>query len=113
MKVRCSPGNEEETLIFYDADAKKLKIDTRKSSLTDKVKTVEGGPFELAEGELLRLRVFVDKSIVEVFANDRQAVMRRIYPSRSDSLGIELFARGGSCQVPLLEAWEMMPSNSH
>ena len=78
-----------------------------------KTKTLEAAPFERSEGELLTLRVFVDKSIVEVFANDRQAVMRRIYPSRSDSLGIELFARGGSCQVPLLEAWEMMPSNPH
>jgi beta-fructofuranosidase len=113
VKVRCSPGNEEETLIFYDADEKKLKIDARKASLTDKTKTLEAAPFERSEGELLTLRVFVDKSIVEVFANDRQAVMRRIYPSRSDSLGIELFARGGSCRVPLLEAWEMMPSNPH
>lgn len=113
IKVRCSPDGEEETLIFYDADEKKLKIDTNKSSLTDKVKTVEGGPFELTEGELLTLRVFVDKSIVEVFANDRQAVMRRIYPSRSDSVGIKLFARGGNCRLPLLEAWEIMPSNPH
>ena len=113
VKVRTSPGGEEETLIFYDADEKKLKIDTRKSSLTDKVKTVEAGPFELAGGELLRLRIFVDKSIVEVFANDRQAVMRRIYPSREDSLGVALFTRGGSCRVPLLEAWEIMPSNPH
>ena len=113
VKVRTSPGGEEETLIFYDAQEKKLKIDTRKSSLTDKVKTVEAGPFELPGGEPLRLRIFVDKSIVEVFANDRQAVMRRIYPSREDSLGVALFARGGSFRVPLLEAWEIMPSNPH
>ena len=113
VKVRCSPDGEEETLIYYDAEEKKLKIDTTKSSLTDKIKTVEGGPFELKEGELLTLRIFIDKSIVEVFANDRQAVMRRIYPSRRDSVDVKLFARGGQCKVPLVEAWEMMPSNPH
>ena len=113
VKVRCSPDAEEETLIFYDAKEKKLKIDTHKSSLTDKIKTVEGGPFELNEGELLTLRIFIDKSIVEVFANDRQAVMRRIYPSRSDSVDVKLFARGGQCKALLVEAWEMMPSNPH
>ncbi len=62
--------------------------------------------------EPLELRVFVDKSVVEVFANGgRQAVMRRIYPSRADSLGVRLFARGGPARVATLEAWEMMPSN--
>jgi beta-fructofuranosidase len=30
-------------------------------------------PFELGEGEDLTLRIFIDKNLVEVFANDRQA----------------------------------------
>lgn len=34
--------------------------------------------------EPLKLQVFIDKSVVEVFANDRQAVMRRIYSTRDD-----------------------------
>jgi beta-fructofuranosidase len=55
--------------------------------------------------------VFVDKSVVEVFANGRQAVMRRIYPSRADSVGVKLFSNGGPANVAALEAWEMMPSN--
>jgi beta-fructofuranosidase len=65
--------------------------------------------------EPLKLRVFVDKSVVEVFANDgRQAVMRRIYPSRADSVGVKLFSVGGSATAsPTLEAWEMMPSNPY
>jgi beta-fructofuranosidase len=61
----------------------------------------------------LKLRVFVDKSVVEVFANDRQAVMRRIYPTRADSLGVALFSNGGPTKVPVVEAWEMMPSNPY
>jgi beta-fructofuranosidase len=53
----------------------------------------------------------VDRSVVEVFANDRQAVMRRIYPTRSDSTGVRLFSRGGGARVRRLRAWDMSPSN--
>ena len=56
----------------------------------------------------------MDKSVVEVFANDgRQAVMRRIYPSRPDSVGVALFSNGGQASVTSLEAWEMAPSNPY
>ena len=90
-----------------------LKIDTRKSSLGEGPKNTEAGPFELGADEPLKLQVFVDKSVVEVFANDRQAVMRRIYPTRANSLGVKLFSKGGSAKVKKLQAWDMMPSNAH
>lgn len=113
LKVCRSPKGEEETLVYYDAIGKKLKVDTHKSSLTEGPKCVEAGPFELTPGETLKLRVFVDKSVVEVFANGRQAVMRRIYPSRDDSVGVALFSNGGPASVATLEAWDMMPSNPY
>ena len=113
VKVCASPGGEEETLVFYDANEKKLKVDTTKSSLGEGPKSVEAGPFELKPGEPLKLRVFVDKSVVEVFANNRQAVMRRIYPTRTDSQGVVLFSKGGLTKVTTLQAWDMMPSNPY
>ena len=113
IKICSAPGGEEQTLVYYDASEKKLKVDTTKSSLTEGPKSVEAGPLELKADESLKLRVFVDKSVVEVFANGRQAVMRRIYPSRPDSVGVELFSIGGPARVATLEAWEMMPSNPY
>ena len=113
LKVCRSPKGEEETLVYYDAIEKKLKVNTHKSSLTAGPKSVEAGPIELTPGETLKLRIFVDKSIVEVFANGRQAVMRRIYPSRDDSMGVALFSEGGPASVATLEAWGMMPSNPY
>jgi beta-fructofuranosidase len=112
-KVCCSPGGEEQTLVYYDAAEKKLKVDTNQSSLTAGAKSVEAGPLELKADEPLVLRVFVDKSVVEVFANGRQAVMRRIYPSREDSVGVAIFSNGGPASVTTLEAWEMMPSSAY
>ena len=113
INVCVSPDRAEQTAVFYDASEKKLKIDTRKSSLGEGPRSVEAGPFELNFGEPLKLRVFVDNSVVEVFANDRQAVMRRIYPTRKDSLGVVLFSRGGPAKLSTLQAWELMPSNPY
>jgi beta-fructofuranosidase len=113
VKVCCSPDGAEQTLVYYDAREKKLKVDTTQSSLTEGPRSVEAGPLELPPGEPLQLRIFVDKSVVEVFANGRQAVMRRIYPSRTDSVGVAVFSQGGPARVTALEAWEMMPSNAY
>jgi len=111
LKVCCSPDGEEGTLVYYDAADKKLKVDTTKSSLSEGSKTIEAGPFELKAAERLKLRVFVDKSVVEVFANGRQAIMRRIYPSRPDSTRVKLFSNGAPASISTLQAWQMAPSN--
>ena len=112
VKVRAAPGGEEETLLYYDADTKKLCMDSTRSG-TDGRRGVEQAPFALKEGEPLKLRVFVDKSVVEVYANDRQAICRRVYPGREDSTGVALFATGGQSHVAHAKAWEMMPSNPY
>ena len=114
VKVCRSPDREEETRVYYDVAEQRLKIDTTQSSLAEGPKTVESAPLSLKQGEPLALRVFVDKSVVEVFANDgRQAVVRRIYPVRADSEGVAVFANGGAAKVQQMKAWQMAPSNPY
>jgi len=112
VKVRASPGGEEETLLYHDAREKKLCFDARRSGMYGR-RAMERAPLELLENEPLKLRVFIDKSVVEVYANDRQAICRRVYPGRDDSLGILLFADGGKAIFSSVRAWEMMPSNPY
>jgi beta-fructofuranosidase len=111
VKVCCSPDGREQTSIYYDAKEKKLVVDVSQSTIGEHHKQSDGGPFELAPGEPLKLRVFVDRSVVEVFANDRQAVMRRIHPILPDSVGVSLFSRGGPAKVRFVEAWDLDSSN--
>ena len=113
VKVCRSPGGEEETPVFYDVAEQTLKIDTTKSSLGEGSKKTEAGPFALRSGELLTLRVFVDRSVVEAFANERQAVLRHIYPSRPDSLAVSVFAEGGTAKVRQVKVWQMAPGNPY
>ena len=112
VKVCASPDGQEETAIFYDAAEALLKVDTRRSGPADTPRAVEAAPFALEEAEWLKLRVFVDQSVVEVFANGRQAIARRIYPSRTDSVGVWVSVRGGAAHMHSLEAWRMAPSNA-
>ncbi|MBI5090855.1 MAG: GH32 C-terminal domain-containing protein [Candidatus Hydrogenedentes bacterium] len=112
LTVRASDNAEEVTLVYYDAQKKELVLDSTKSGIPGRL-TVERAPFALKVGEPLTLRVFVDKSIVEVFANDRQAIGRRVYPTRADSLGVYLFSEGGDATFKSVKAWRMMPSQPY
>ena len=114
VKVRASPDGREETSVFYDATENRLGIDTRRSGPEDTPRAVEAGPLHLRPGERLKLRIFVDRSVVEVFANNgRQALARRVYPARKDSVGVRLFAAGGSARAVSLQAWRIAPSNPY
>ena len=112
LKVRASGDGQEETLLYYDAGAQELVFDATHSGATGRT-TIERAPCALKPGEALKLRVFVDKSMVEIFANDRQAIGRRVYPTRADSLGVALFAQDGAAQFKHVKAWELMPANPY
>ena len=112
VMVGCSEDGREQTELYYDAFEKKLKCDATKSSIDLGRRNIESAPFELIKGEPLVLRVFVDKGIVEVYANDRQAIARSIYPKLGGT-GVKLFAKGGDIKVLSVKAWEVMPSNPY
>jgi sucrose-6-phosphate hydrolase SacC (GH32 family) len=62
-------------------------------------------PFELKKREDLNLRIFLDKGMVEVFVNDRQAA---VYMQQHDkeNVGISLFSKGGDIKANV-KGWKM------
>jgi len=110
--VRASLLGEEQTRLYYDADEKCLVFDAHTSGAPGVGRpVVEKAPLDISVGEKIVLRVFIDKCVLEVFANDRQAITRRVYPTRKDSTGIFLFSEGGNAFFGKVAAWEIMPSN--
>ena len=113
--LRSPDGAEQTRISFFTALQGRranpgwLQIDTSQSSLAGDVhgRPPEQGPLALAPYEALHLRIFIDRSIIEVFANDKQCLTLRVYPSRADSAGVTLFARGGAAQLRSLSAWQM------
>ena len=128
LTVLRSPGKEEFTRIsffkqrgyrnweravggFWDQNAidSLISIDTSRSSQLPDVlsRAPETAPFHLPPGENLKLRIFIDKSVIEVFVNGRQCVSVRVYPGRADSLGISLLAQGQEATLVSFDAWQM------
>jgi sucrose-6-phosphate hydrolase SacC (GH32 family) len=111
LAVRCSPDGEEQTPIVLSLPKQTLRTELAKSGAEGNFKdiTEQVAPMPLKDGEPVRVRVFLDRSILEVFVNERQCLTQRIYPARKDSLGVKLFTRDGEMTVKSLEAWKMMP----
>ncbi|UVI32793.1 glycoside hydrolase family 32 protein [Paenibacillus spongiae] len=112
LKVRASADEEEETLLYYDTESNQLVFDSTKSGVMGRMVS-EAAPFKLNAFEKLELTIFIDKSVIEVFANDRQAITRRVYPVRLESTGVYLFSEGGDAAFDTIQVWEMMPSNPY
>ena len=51
--------------------------------------------------------MFIDRSVVEVFVNERRYLAMRVYPGREDSLGVSLRAQGQDAVLKKLDAWQM------
>ena len=113
VMVCASENGDERTEIVYHSGKGELRVDTRFSGAEGSPQAIESAPLRLDKNECLKLRVFVDRSVVEVFANRRQAIARRIYPTRRDSIGIRVFAREGSATVKQLHSWHISPSNPY
>ena len=116
LRVLRSPHGEEQVSISLSMNTsppptnrRELIIDVSQASLSSNVgsRTPEIGPVLLKNGEPLRLRVFIDRSIIEVFANDRQCLTVRAYPTRPDSTGVSVFARGNDAKLVTLNAYQM------
>ena len=63
-------------------------------------------PFKLKDEENLTLRIFIDKNLVEVFANDRQAAAYAIEEIRENP-GISFFTNDRSLHIQELITWKM------
>ena len=84
-------------------------IDSSYSTLLPQIlsRAPEAAPILLEEDEPLKLRVFLDKSSIEVFANGKQCLAMRVYPSRDDSVGVSLRSQGKGATLKQLDAWQM------
>ena len=109
VTVRISPDGTEYTEIYYSPEEKKLVMDTAKSGKEGR-RVREEAPFELRDGEKLSLDILIDKSVIEVYANKRQAICRRVYPTDpKNSTGVKLIGTAPE----KLDTYKMFPSNPY
>ena len=114
LNVLRSPNREEFTRIAFFKNRgfrnnSLITIDSSYSSVLPDVRSraPETGPVFIEPDESLKLRVFIDKSVVEVFINGKQCVAMRVYPGREDSIGVSLRSQGQDSTLKSLDAWQM------
>ena len=106
--LRLRKGNRVETLVGVQLAANTLFVDRTKSGEVSFSKDFPGRfSTRLSNTKWVKLHIFVDRSSVEVFANDGEKVMTdRIYPPPG-STGIELYSTGGAAKVVSLSYWPL------
>ncbi len=123
IKLFCSEGGEEETIIIYDTHRKEFVIDFEKAS-GDKNLAYPCGPevltrgnlrqtipYDLAGNKALDFNIFIDKSVIEIFVNSDICLVQRVYPMREDSKHIRLFTRDNKISAKDLVKWDMDATN--
>jgi sucrose-6-phosphate hydrolase SacC (GH32 family) len=93
LKVRHSPDGKQAFSIAYDG--KQLEV--------------AGSKFPVAapeKGQGFKVRVFLDRSVLEVYTPAGGCVTQVIYPGHNHR-GVEVFAQGGTVTVKNLTLWPM------
>jgi beta-fructofuranosidase len=108
INILCAPDGSEFTQIVYNRETSRLSLIRTHSSLDDRAYSDNReGELILAQGEELDLRIFIDHSVIEIFANQRVSLTARAYPTLPDSTGVQVLARGGGALLKKLAAWQI------
>jgi sucrose-6-phosphate hydrolase SacC (GH32 family) len=93
LRLRASADGARGITISYDGAALDVAGTKAKLPLPENQKT-------------LQLRVFLDRSVLEVYANERVCTTRVVYPGEND-LAVGVFASGGEAKIKSLRAWPL------
>lgn len=124
--IAQSPDGKECTAIYYSPGNNTIQVDRSKSSLLNPHIRFEPAfgyfkPHQTRSGEeAITMTIFLDGSLLEVYANDRFALSTRIYPARNDSTRFGLYLGDGakadfsdfSSWIGLKNVWPKRPTNS-
>jgi len=105
---RLRKGGNAETLVGVVPSSDTLFVDRTRSGDVSFSKDFPGRySTTLHNTKRVKLHIFVDRSSVEVFANDGEKVMTdRVYPPPG-STGIDLYSTGGAGKVVSLTVWPL------
>ena len=111
LTLRKSPTTCEQTDLYIDVANEVIIVDRSVSSLYSQFNNAtEEGKFRLwqVSGDLqpLDLHIFVDNSIVEIFANGVFCLTTRIYPTAEDATELGYLVKQGSVEYGKLEIWD-------
>ena len=107
--IKILKNKGEETVISYESSSKQLLLDRTKSGNVEFNKSfpsVEKANVSLHNGSL-KVKVLVDKCIVEVFVNDGETTITDLVFPRENKGKIQLFSEGGKAIFKSVKVWNI------
>jgi beta-fructofuranosidase len=98
VRVLCDQSNENGMDVVVEPENKFIRVGST------------AAPLELKAGEDIQLRIFIDRGVVEVFANERQALVKH-HVYAPEAVGVCFFSEGGRMEVMEVKSWKMQPAN--
>ena len=96
--IDLSNNNKEKNtfLLYYNNKTKNI------------ISGKEKGNFILEKGERkLKLHIFIDRSVIEVYINYKKCITSRYYPKNFNSIKIDLFSEGGNVKLHSIDVWNL------
>ena len=69
-------------------------------------------PQKPAFGETIRVHIFIDHSIMDIFINNKYALSIRVFPTDTNAEDVEAFSDGGTTTATSIQAWKLNPAQS-
>ncbi|ADE39751.1 glycoside hydrolase family 32 protein [Candidatus Puniceispirillum marinum] len=86
-----------------------ISVDTTSSSIDPNFapRPPEVSEYEMDDNGVSTIRIFIDRSVVEVFADKQAALSVRAFPSLNSSTRIQFLSRGSESRILELSCWQM------
>ncbi len=68
-------------------------------------------PEAIKNGDEVKINIFVDHSILDIFINDKWATSIRVFPTSEDANGVDVFSEG-DVKVKSVEGWKLSVGSS-
>jgi len=106
LAVLESSDQSERTLIRYTQDGE-LLVD-RTTASHDEQSTTETQRMDVPHTEDgVSIRAFVDRSVIELYANERECLTSRLYPTDADASGLSFITHEGEASIRSVSVWEL------
>ncbi len=104
VTFKASDAKEFGVVVFCDKDGNGFPITISPEGQNLAMGKIKP-PLKLKSGEDVEMRIFLDKGMVEVFVNDRQAAVY-MRPHDKEHVAIRLFSKGDDVRA-LVKGWQM------
>lgn len=109
VQVLRSGDGKAHAAVGYDPGSERLTLEVTRPDGQPEV--IDAGALPAAKGKPLSLRIFIDRSVVEAYANGQCVVAGQVNPADVAAEAVAVFAEGQPVRARSIECWELAPSN--